>query len=59
MVLPSWRLVVIFAAVVLKKRDGTTELEAHLLLLRLIAAKAIYYPAFFPRGNIILSSNQA
>lgn len=58
MVLPNRCLVVISDVVVLKTKRWTTELEAHLLLLRLIAAKAIYNLAFFPGGNITLSSNQ-
>lgn len=57
-VLPPWRLMVIFCCCSWK-RDGIVELEVHLLLLCLIAAKAIYYLVFFPRGNIILHSSQA
>lgn len=33
------------------KGDDTVELETHLLLLCLIAAKAVYYLVFFPRGE--------
>lgn len=45
-----------FFVAVPEKRDGIVELEVHLLLLCLIATKAIYYLVFFPRGNIILHS---
>lgn len=48
-----------FFVAVPEKEMAIVELEVHLLLLCLIAAKAIYYLVFFPRGNIILHSSQA